>query len=517
MKQKEGQEVIDSRFLQSCDIPVDDARMQPFTVVIFGATGSLNRLKLMPSLFQLYQSNELPERFSILGLGRTELKEEEFRALMKEAVAKSAGEPISASQWEEFGRHLYYLPGNVDNGETMKHLSDRLESLSVRTEKGNKEVIYYMAVPPETTPGIVKRLEECNLCIGPFSTKIMVEKPFGVNGETARKLNAMLRKAFSEEQIYRTDHYLGKEPVQNILFFRFTNTLFEQLWNWRYIENVQITIAEDIGIERRGEFYEKAGILRDIVQNHALQLIGMIAMEPPVGFTADFIRDEKIKVFRSIRPMDSDYIDKYMVRGQYGSGNINGLSTVSYREEDKVAPSSVTPTFFAGKFYIDNLRWATVPFYVRTGKRLKRQVTEICIQFKQLPLRLFGRTCDVMEPNVLVLTVKPDENISLRFGVKYPYAQNQIYTANMDFNYREVFKKPHQGAYGRLLTDCMKGDLTLFVREDMVEVMWDVIDPVIERWESMPPLDFSNYEAGAWGPADADRLIRQDGQSWLTL
>jgi glucose-6-phosphate 1-dehydrogenase len=344
----------------------------------------------------------------------------------------------------------------------------------------------------------------------------MVEKPFGVNGATARKLNTMLREAFAEEQIYRTDHYLGKEPVQNIMFFRFTNTIFEQLWNWRCIENVQITIAEDIGIEHRGEFYEKAGILRDIVQNHALQLIGMIAMEPPVGFTADYIRDEKIKVFRSIRPMDNAYIDRSIVRGQYGSGLLNGMGTVSYREEDKVAPASVTPTFFAGKFYIDNLRWASVPFYVRTGKRLERQVTEICIQFKQLPLRLFGRTCDVMEPNVLVLTVKPDENISLRFGVKYPYAQNQLYTAKMDFNYREVFSKAHQGAYERLLTDCMKGDLTLFVREDMVEIMWDVIDPVIERWDSMPPPDFPNYKAGSWGPAEADRLLELDGHRWLT-
>jgi glucose-6-phosphate 1-dehydrogenase len=516
MKQGERQEVIDSRFLQTCDIPAGQSHIDPVTLVIFGATGSLNRLKLMPALFQLYQNNDLPERFSILGFGRTELKEEEFRALMKDAVTKSTTELISASQWEEFSRHLYYMPGNVDDGVTMKRLSDRLESLSVRTDKGNKEVIYYMAVPPETTADIVKRLEECKLCIGPFSTRIMVEKPFGVNGATARNLNGMLREAFAEEQIYRTDHYLGKEPVQNIMFFRFTNTIFEQLWNWRCIENVQITIAEDIGIEHRGEFYEKAGILRDIVQNHALQLIGMIAMEPPVGFTADYIRDEKMKVFRSIRPMDNAYIDRFMVRGQYGRGTLKGMDAVGYREEDKVAPSSVTPTFFAGKFYIDNLRWASVPFYVRTGKRLNRQVTEICIQFRQLPLRLFGRTCDVMEPNVLVLTVKPDENISLRFGVKYPYAQNQIYTAKMDFNYREVFSKAHQSAYGRLLTDCMKGDLTLFVREDMVEIMWDVIDPVIERWDSMPPQDFPNYKSGSWGPTEAQRLIEFDGQRWLT-
>ncbi len=510
-------DIIDSRFLQTCDITSGDEGIKPFTLVIFGATGSLNSLKLMPAIFRLYQSGALPEYFSILGFGRTELAEEGFRVLMKEAVTKASDGPVSATQWEGFTSHLFYMPGNVEEDETMKRLTGRIETLSVRTEKGNKEVIYYMAVPPETTTGIVKRLEKCNLCHGRFNTKIMVEKPFGVNRDSARKLNTMLLEAFAEEQIYRTDHYLGKEPVQNILFFRFTNTIFEQLWNWRYIDNVQITIAEDIGIQHRGEFYEKAGILRDIIQNHAMQLIGMIAMEPPVGFTADFIRDEKIKVFRSLRGTDNKYIDEYMVRGQYAGGNVNGVNAVGYRAEDKVSASSLTPTFFAGKFYIDNLRWATVPFYVRAGKRLKRQITEICIQFRQLPLRLFGRTCDVIEPNVLVLTVNPDENISLRFGVKYPYAQNQIYTANMDFNYREVFRKPHQDAYERLLLDCIKGDLTLFGRADMLEVMWDVIDPVTERWEAMQPADFPNYEAGTWGPEEADRLIGNDGRHWLTL
>ncbi len=506
-------EVIDSRYLQACDIPIEASKIEPFTLLIFGGTGDLSRKKLMPTLFTLHRNGQLPEHFSILGFGRTGMTDAEFRILIKEFLKEYPVKSFNESALEEFISHLYYVSGHVGEEATMRRLSARIDEISIRTQKGSKDVVYYLAVPPESTPGIVKALKDHSLC---KNAKIIIEKPVGMNQESAGMLNAILREAFDETQIYRIDHYLGKETVQNIMFLRFTNPIFERLWNERHIDNVQITVAEDIGIEHRGEFYERNGIVRDIVQNHVLQLIGMIAMEPPIGFKADYIRDEKIKVVRSIRAMESKYIDKYVVRGQYGGGKINSTTVPSYREEQKVSPLSVTPTFFAGKFYVDNLRWAKVPFYVRTGKRLKRRVTEICLQFKQLPLRLFGRTCDVMEPNTLILTIQPEEKISLRFGVKYPFSENQIYPVNMDFCYRDTFLQEHYRAYERLLIDCMKGDLTLFVREDMVDAMWEVVDPIIEQWESFPPGDFPNYEAGSWGPAEADRLIKEDGHRWLT-
>ena len=506
-------EVIDSRYLQTCDVPQDALKIEPFTLLIFGGTGDLSRKKLMPIISGLFERGKLPEHFSILGFGRTGMKDNEFRNLIKESLREFYSQNYDEAVSDKFSSHLYYMPGNVGEDSTMKMLAGRLDELSTGVDKGRRNVIFYLAVPPATMPAIIHRLKDFNLCKG---AKIVVEKPFGTNRETARTLNLILRDAFDEEQIYRIDHYLGKETVQNIMFFRFANSIFERLWNESDIDNVQITAAEDIGVASRGEFYDSNGVVRDIVQNHILQIIGMIAMEPPVGFKADYIRDEKIKVVRSIRPMGSDYIDRCMVRGQYGAGKMGDATAAGYRDEDKVSPSSVTPTFFAGKFYVDNLRWAKVPFYVRAGKRLRKRVTEICLQFKPLPLRLFGRICDIMEPNALVLTIQPEEKISLRFGVKYPFSENQIWPVNMDFCYRGAFPQEHYSAYERLLIDCMKGDLTLFVREDMVEAMWEVVDPIIERWDSISPGDFPNYEAGSWGPEAADSLIKQDGRRWLT-
>ncbi len=508
-----GQETIESRYLQSCDIPAEESRIEPFTMLIFGGAGDLSRRKLMPALFRLYQAGVLPDLFAVIGFGRTKMSDNEFRSIMKVALLGSGEQSFNETSWDSFSQHLYYIAGHIGDDATVKSMCDKVDQIAIKTEKGRKDIIYYMAVPPETTPEIVQRLKENALCRG---SKIIVEKPFGIDFGTAHELNTILRDAFEESQIYRIDHYLGKEPVQNIIFFRFTNTIFERLWNGRYIDNVQITVAEDIGIDHRAEFYENTGVVRDIVQNHIMQLIGVIAMEPPIGFKADFIRDEKIKVIRSMRPIDVSYIDRFMVRGQYGKGVIDGNSVRGYREEDKVSPNSTVPTFFAGKFYIDNLRWASVPFYVRAGKRMKKSITEICLQFRQLPLRLFGRTCDIVEPNALVLTIQPEEKISLRFCVKYPYASNQIHIEDLVFNYNDAFKQGLSDAYDKLIVDCMKGDQTLFVREDMVETMWDVVDPIIKRWDEVPPSQFPNYEAGTWGPEAAAQLMAQAGHRWIT-
>ena len=505
-----------SKYLRTCDIPLHPYKVEPFTMVIFGGSGDLSRRKLLPALFHLYREGELSAGFSVLGFGRHRIDDEQYRAMIKDAVSEFGEEPFDERRWDEFSTHIFFLSGDYGADEAYERLFERLLSISIPGAEDAGKVIYYMAVPPETTPVVVPKLKEHNLCKGSFSAKIIVEKPFGHDFPSAVALNRILTDAFDEKQIYRIDHYLGKETVQNIIFFRFSNAVFERLWNSRYVDNVQITVAEDIGIEQRGAFYEETGVVRDIVQNHIMQLIALVAMEPPIGFEADFIRDEKVKVLRAVRPMDNEYIDRFTVRGQYGPGALRGGNVAGYREEMNVAPDSSTPTFFAGRFFIANWRWAGVPFYVRTGKRLARHVTEICVQFKQPPLKLFGRTCDALEPNVLTLTVQPDEKISLRFGVKYPDEANKIYPVDMRFSYQDTFRTKTHPAYERLLIDCMKGDLTLFVRLDGVEAMWEVLDPLIARWESIPSRDFPNYRAGSWGPAEAELLLQRDERCWLT-
>jgi glucose-6-phosphate 1-dehydrogenase len=373
-----------------------------------------------------------------------------------------------------------------------------------------------MAVPPGFLPAITERLSSCRLCRGNFNTRLIVEKPFGRDMDSAKELNRVLANAFDESQVYRIDHYLGKETVQNILFFRFANSIFEPLWNRRYIDHVQITVAEDLGIENRAGFYEEAGVVRDIVQNHLMQLLALVAMEPPISFEADYIRNEKVKVFHTIREIDDDYIDRFTVRGQYGRGTVNGKGVPGYREEKDVAPDSRTPTFFAGKFFIDNWRWAGVPFYLRTGKRLKKRITEISIHFRQPPLRLFSSSCEIREPNILILGVQPQERISLHIGVKYPGVSNQLYPVNMAFNYEADIPGDIHFAlpYERLLIDCMKGDQTLFARQDGIEAMWAVVDPIIRRWEDAPAPRLPDYEAGSWGPETADELLTSEDRRW---
>jgi glucose-6-phosphate 1-dehydrogenase len=510
------EEAVASKFLQTCDISFEKFTIEPLVMVIFGGTGDLSKRKLLPSLFHLYQGGELSKGFTILGIGRSPLPDGQYRDLIRGPLREFSVAPIDEKKMDEFCQHLFYLAGALEQRGTYEGLRQRIAEMALPASDGRKQVVYYLAVPPQTTPVIVSRLKEHDLSRGKFHAKIIVEKPFGRDLPSARKLNQVLTEAFDEEQIYRMDHYLGKETVQNIIFFRFANSIFEHLWNRRYIDNLQITVAEDLGIENRGSFYEQSGVVRDIVQNHILQIIGLIAMEPPIGFAADFIRDEKVKIFRAIQPIDEKYTDLYTVRGQYGPGKINEKPVRGYREEKEVSPDSTAPTFFAGKFHIANWRWAGVPFYVRTGKRMARRVTEVVIQFDQPPLKLFGRTCDVLEPNFLVLTIQPEEKISLRFGVKYPYSGNQIYPIDMNFCYQDAFQTPLHSPYERLLIDCLKGDLTLFVRQDQIEAMWEAVDPILKRWENLPPLDFPNYAAGTWGPVEAHRLLEREARRWIT-
>lgn len=504
-----------SRSPDTCETFQTEFKIVPFTLVIFGGAGDLSKRKLIPTVYRLFHDNKLPKDFSILGFGLPDLSDEAYRQMIKEAVKEFSPEYFNEKELSGFNKHLFYLSGDLKSDASYELLCSRLEQLTAGIPQNNKNVIYYLAVQPTFVPSIIQKLSGHDLCKGSLSkTKVVVEKPFGRDRKTAIELNQLLTSAFDEKQIYRIDHYLGKETVQNIIFFRFANSIFEPLWNRRYIDHVQITVAEDLGVEHRGAFYEEAGVVRDIVQNHIMQLVSLVAMEPPVGFDADSIRDEKVKIYRTIRPMDEAYIKEFTMLGQYGGGKIIDKEVKGYRSEDKVNPKSNTPTFIAAKLMIDNWRWAGVPFYIRTGKRLPKRVTEIAIEFKHPPLQLLGRRCDVLRSNLLVLSIQPQEGISLHFSVKLPGEGNQPYPVNMDFNYAESFKlKPHP-AYERLLRDCMRGDLTLFARQDGVEAMWGVVDPIIKYWGNNPPSDLPNYAAGTWGPKEADNLMEKDGRKW---
>ena len=506
-----------SKFLQTCEVLTEDVKLEPFTIVLFGGTGDLSRRMLLPSLYHLNQDGRLPKNFSIAAFGLPEMSDEEFRAFTQRSLQEFARDSFTQTSWDEFRTHLFHFSSDFNKDEGYRDLYKSLGEICHPKQDDKREIIFFLAIPPDAAPLIITKLGEHKFCEGDFEPKIVMEKPFGKNRASAVELNRTILKVFNESQIYRVDHYLGKETVQNIIFFRFANSIFEPLWNRRYIDHVQITVAEQVSIEHRGFFYEQTNVVRDIVQNHIMQLVALVAMEPPVGFEADLIRDEKVKVFRTIRPMDEAYIDAFTVRGQYGPGKINDTDVSGYREEEDVNPESNTPTFFAAKLFIDSWRWAGVPFYVRTGKRLPRRVTEISVQFKQPPLRLFGRTCDVLEPNRLIFEVQPQEEISLGLSVKHPGVGNQPHAVSMDFNYEGSFDIERHYAYERLLIDCLKSDLTLFARQDGVEAMWSVVDPIISRWEAISAKNFPNYPAGTWGPKEVDELLERDGRSWIEL
>lgn len=506
-----------SRFLQTCEVLTDDVKLEPFTIVLFGGTGDLSKRMLLPSLYHLYQDSRLHGDFSIVAFGLPGMSDEEFRNLAQQALQEFARDSFTEDSWTEFRGHLYHVSSDFGSDEGYNTLYASIDELCVPKEDNKREVIFFMAVPPAAVPLIVTKLGEHQFCSQSFEPKIVMEKPFGGDRASAMRLNQTVLERFRERQVYRVDHYLGKETVQNIIFFRFANSIFEPLWNRGYIDHVQITVAEQVGVQYRGLFYEQNGVVRDIVQNHIMQLVALVAMEPPVGFEADLIRDEKVKVFRTIRPMGQEYIDQFALRGQYGPGTINDRNVPGYRQEEDVDPHSPTPTFFAAKLFIDSWRWAGVPFYVRTGKRLPKRATAISVEFRQPPLRLFGRTCDILEPNRLTFGIQPSEEISLGLSVKYPGVGNQPHTVSMDFNYESTFTIGRHYAYERLLIDCLRGDLTLFARQDGVEAMWSVVDPIISRWDADPPREFPNYEAGTWGPKGANELMERDGRKWVAL
>jgi glucose-6-phosphate 1-dehydrogenase len=488
----------------------------PCTMVMFGASGDLAHRKIVPALYNLALDDALPDDFKLVGFSRTSFTDEGFRAEMKEAVGKSSRrKPIDEKVWAEFASKLFYFTGDNDNPRSFNGLSLRLAEIEAPRKEQNR--IYYLATPPSFFPVIVEQLAQAKLIAasaqGPW-TRVVIEKPFGHDLKTAHELNDIVHASCREDQVYRIDHYLGKETVQNILAFRLGNAIFEPLWNCKYVDNVQICVAESIGIEGRGAYYEEAGALRDIVQNHMLQLLALTAMEPPGAFDADAVRSEKFKVLQAVAPLREDEVDKYTVRGQYLAGVADGKPLLGYRQEKGVAPDSTTPTYVAMRLMIQNWRWAGVPFYLRTGKRMPQRVTEIAIQYQAIPHVLFrgqdGKAAD--RPNVLILRIQPDEGIALRFATKLPGEAMRLTTETLEFSYSKAFGGEPREAYERLLLDVMLGDPTLFPREDEVEASWRIVDPVLKAWEQHPGVHA--YASGSWGPGEANALVERDGREW---
>ena len=488
---------------------------EPTAVVIFGASGDLTKRKLLPALYHLEQSGLLPAEFSVVGVARRPLQDE-FRKDMRDGILQFGGVKEGDSKLDEFMAKVSYHAMNFDDAEGYGKLKTLLESIDEKQgTKGNR--LFYLATAPEYFADIIEQLGNHGMA-KPQHGKVhtIIEKPFGHDLASARALNDEVNKVFAEDQIFRIDHYLGKETVQNILVFRFANGIFEPVWNRNYVDHVQITAAEDIGIEGRGPFYEKAGALRDVVQNHVMELLSFVALEPPISFEADAMRREKVKVWRAIQqihPLDT-------VRGQYGPGKTDGKDVKGYRQEERVDPNSSTETYAALKLGIENWRWAGVPFYVKAGKRMAKRATEITIQFKQPPQLLFKNQsgpCRELQPNLITMRIQPDEGISLRFGAKVPSPNMEVCPVNMNFSYADAFGKSSANGYERLLLDAMLGDATLFAHRDGVETTWALLTPVLEHWANTKPKGFPNYAAGTWGPEAADELLARDGRAWRTL
>ena len=489
-------------------------QLEPTVFVIFGGAGDLSWRKLVPALFDLSQDRSLPPQFAIIAVDRIKLGDDALRRRLHDGVNQfSRFGKAKAAAWNQFAQHVHYQPGDFKTPATYSSL--RKQCAKLEKEWGTKaHRIFYMATPPSMFGEIPKYLGKAGLTRDREFARIVIEKPIGYDLESARALNAVLAASFDESQIFRIDHYLGKETVQNILAFRFANPLFEPMWNRRYIDYVTITVAETVGVEHRGGYYDHAGALRDMVQNHLMQLLCLVAMEPMVSFQADEIRNKKVDVLHAARPIARDAVPQSAVRGQYGSGNIAGKKAPGYREEEGVAPDSKTETFAALKLFLDNWRWQDVPFYLRTGKRLPQQASEISIQFRAVPHRSFPPEASLgWQPSRLVLSIQPDEGIVLGFQAKYPGPKMQLRPVDMRFSYRESFDAPSPDAYETLLWDVMKKDATLFMRADQVEAAWELLTPVLEAWQGTAPSDFPNYAAGSWGLEDAQRLLAP-GHRW---
>jgi len=514
---------------------------QPFNLVIFGASGDLTHRKLIPAIYSLFRQGLLPVDFSVIGFARRDNDDEGFRRQMRRQLANAATEPFDEPGWEAFAQRLYYHQGNFDDADSYMSLRRRLERMAGQGQEETepehclleleRSLLFYLATQPIYFGSIVNHLKKAGLSHSHRQggwTRVIVEKPFGHDLSSARQMNREIGQVFREGQIYRIDHYLGKETVQNLLVLRFANSIFEPLWNHNYIDHVQITVSETVGVEGRGAFYDKAGAVRDIVQNHMMHLLSLVAMEPPFSLDADVIRDEKVQVLKSLRPIPPGCVNEMVVRGQYTAGKVKGRQLAGYQDEDRVVENSRTETFVAMKVLIDNWRWAGVPFYLRTGKAMPARITEIGIHFKSVPKVLFNAVTATarqsakpddaakqpMKPNCLSIRIQPNEGISMQFQVKVPGASMKIEPFNMQFSYAGSFDKKPPEAYERLLLDAVLGDGTLFTRSDEVEASWALLEPIMESCACEKAGKLPTYAAGTWGPVEADELIQKDGRMW---
>ena len=490
--------------------------LPPVLFFIFGGSGDLNHRKLTPALYNLFLDGSMPGKFNITGIARKEFDDESYKKNLLEGIQKFSRRKDENNKWSDFASHINYLQLDAENEKDFTKLSDLAKQKE--QEFGERPVIiFYMAVAPQLVPAIVKNLSLLPFCTDTKCTRIVVEKPFGHDLESARQMNELLAKYFDEEQIFRIDHYLGKETVQNILALRFANGMFEPIWNRNYIEHVQVTAAETVGVGDRGGYYENSGALRDMVQNHILQLLCMIAMEAPLSFDDNEIRNKKVDVLNAIHKIPKEEVQEYAARGQYSDGWMKGEKVAGYNQEKDVKPYSITETFAAVKFYIDNWRWQSVPFYIRTGKYMHEKTTALTIQFKPAPHYSFpAEAAETWRPNRLTISIQPEMDICLRFQAKRPGQKMMLSPVDMVFNYKDEYDGDEPEAYETLLYDVMEGDATLFMRADQVEAAWKVVMPILEVWQERKPIDFPNYSPDSWGPEDAEALIARDGHNWIT-